>query len=72
MKARIYIKHENRGDIPHQNETFNSLSKAVESLPEGYTTARYGWETLAIIPFGHDFTKERYGEIGYIYTGSAA
>lgn len=75
MKSRIYFidRARNLGvDLDNHNKTFASLPEAQAALPEGFKTARYGPDTLVIIPEDLDFEVERYGEIGYIYTGFAA
>ena len=70
MKARRYIlESKSHLNISDNNKVFDSIEAAT---PEGYTVAQYGYDTLVIIPKGHDFKAERYGEIGYIYTGQIA
>ena len=70
MKARRYILESNRHlNIADSGKVFDNIEAAT---PEGYDVARYGYDTLVIIPKGHDFAANRYGEIGYIYTGAAA
>lgn len=75
MKARIYYIEKARHlgvDIEAHNKVFNSVSDAENNIPKGYKTARYGCDTLVIVPNEKNFEEERYGEIGYIYTGFAA
>jgi len=72
MKARIYILEGNALGLPSGGETYNSLKEALANLPIGYKIARYGYDSHVIVKASHDFEAERYGEIGYVYTGSAA
>ena len=66
------MKSNNPIGLPAGGATYNTLEEAVSNLPDGYKLARYGYETYVIVSNDKDFVANRYGEIGYLYTGSAA
>ena len=75
MKSRIYYIERAKVlniDITSHNVVFPTLGDAEKALPKGYKMATYGGDTFVIVENHHDFEKERYGEIGYVYTGFGA